>query len=128
MAIERMNGSNCTVTIAEGSGSATTVAHWSKYSIEKTLETSEASSATSTYSQIVEKKKAAKVTVEGWRGGDDTFMDTIDIGDTVTVAGTNFPSLSAYGTAKVTSKKIDQSQDPGTWSLEITYGFMSLTA
>lgn len=123
---ERIVGKNCTVSMTDTGGTATVLSHWTKYTVETTLETAEARSATATYQQVVEKYKSAKVTVEGWRGGDDAFMDDVAVGDVVTVSGTNFPSLTGYGVAKVTSKKHDQNEDPGTWSLDIAYGFVDV--
>jgi hypothetical protein len=122
---ERIAGRGCSLTV----GSA--LSNWTRYTLEIIMEDTEARAASAGVQQRVELYREASMTVEGYRGVDESFTDLADVGDVVTsISGTDLPAdlVATYGPWKIARKSMEQGEDPGTYSLELRSGFLDVVA
>ncbi len=117
---KRIVGRMCGVTC----GSA--LAEWTKYDITLSITSKECKAAQSGIMQRVVIHADAKGTVEGYRGGDETFALLARIGKDVVFNATDFPAEEAALFAKwrIKDKNMSQADEPGTYKLELEAGYI----
>lgn len=117
---KRIVGRMCSVSL----GSA--LAEWTKYSIQLSITSKECKAAQSGIMQRVVIHADAKASLEGYRGGDETFALLARIGKDVLFSATDFTAQEAALFAKwrIKDKSMDQADEPGTYKLEIEAGYI----
>ena len=117
---EVYTGKDCDVEL----GSA--IGNWISYKLEITTEKEKCTPAKKRVQRQVTTTKHAKLTLEGYRGGTETFADlaTVDADvDAVSITDAP-PDFSDFDNWRITDANMDQKAGPGTYTLTLEQGMV----
>lgn len=116
--VETYTGKDCSVTLTSGE-----IGMWSRYQLEITTERRPAKPAKSKIYKQVTIHRHAKLTLEGFRGGNETFGDlaTSDTAATPTITDPP-PDWADFTGWRILDCSMSQDDGPGTYSMTLEQG------
>lgn len=134
---EIYTGENVNISFGWEGHADAALTEWESYELTLSTVDRELNRAKAGTDEFASIRRNAELTVRGFRGGSESFMDLVKAGATLTgISGDDLPTtnqqwadelgipLIQYAPSRwsCTSKKVSQSADPGTWELTFKYG------
>ena len=117
-AIEVYTGKDCSIQLDSGA-----IGNWTKYTAEVTIEKRAAKPARSKVYKQATIHKHLKLTLEGFRGGTETFADLAKPDTPCTPVFTDPPAdFADYSDFRILDCNMSQDDGPGTYTMTIEQG------